>query len=162
MNHAHDHDEDIAAAKDRANKQRIDQKLRVQHAQEQVAKSKRDGVLHSRRARQKHEMVIQRQRDQDLRHAQQCKDAIKAHEQAVQQAAHQKRIQLTEKFQKEFDEKVMDEERQRTIAEAEVRRMESEEAFLIDRLKATQEEQRTAYDQLESALNYDLVPEPEY
>jgi len=57
---------------------------------------------------------------------------------------------------------VMDEEKQRTIAEAEVRRMESEEAFLIDRLKATQEEQRTAYDQLESALNYDLVPEPEY
>merc|ERR1711988_1412345 len=162
MNHAHDHDEDIAAAKDCAAKQRVDQRLRCQHAMDQVSKQKRDGVLHARRARQEHEMVIQRQRDADLRHAQQCKDAIKAHEVAVQQAAHKKRIELTEKFQEEFDNKVMQEERQRTIAEAEVRRMESEEAFLIDRLKATQEEQRTAYDQLESALNYDLVPEPEY
>lgn len=50
----------------------------------------------------------------------------------------------------------MDEEKQRTLAEAEVRRMEAEEAYLIDQLKSTQEQQRNAYDQLESALNYDI------
>jgi len=101
-------------------------------------------------------MVIARQRDQDLRHAQQCKDAIKAHELAVQQAAHQRRIEITEKFQQEFDNKVMEEEKQRAEAEAEVRRMEAEEAFLIDRLKSTQETQRKAYDELETALNYSI------
>ena len=52
MNHATDADEEIARAKDRAAKQRIDQKVRVSQAQEQVAKQKRDGVLYSRRARQ--------------------------------------------------------------------------------------------------------------
>merc|ERR1712159_677970 len=54
MHHASDADEEIARAKDRASKQRVDQKLRVQAAQEQVAKQKRDGVLYSRRARQDH------------------------------------------------------------------------------------------------------------
>merc|ERR1711998_343864 len=111
MNHAHDNDDAIAEAKAKASKQRMDGKLRTQHAMDQVSKQKRDGVLHARRTRQEHEMVIARQRDQDLRHAQQCKDAIKAHEQAVQQAAHQKRIELTEKFQAEFDSKVMEEEK---------------------------------------------------
>merc|ERR1712188_28518 len=161
MNQAHQADEEISRAKDRAHKQRLVQKLRCQHALEQVAKQKRDGVLHTRRARQEHEMVIQRQRDQDLRHAQQCKDAIKAHELSVQQAAHQKRTELTEKFQKEFDNKVMEEEKQRSLAEAEVRRMEAEEAYLIEQLKSTQEYQRNAYDQLESALNYE-IDGPEY
>merc|ERR1712146_385698 len=112
--------------------------------------------LHTRRERQEHEVGIQRQRDADLRHGQHCKDAIKAHERAVQQAAHKKRIELTEKFQKDFDDKVMEEEKQRTLAEAEVRRMEAEEAYLIDQLKSIQEQQRNAYDQLESALNYDI------
>merc|ERR1712227_686075 len=91
MNHAHDNDDQIAEAKAKAAKQRMDTKLRTQHAVDQVSKQKRDGVLHARRTRQEHEMAIARQRDQDLRHAQQCKDAIKAHEKAVQQAAHQKR-----------------------------------------------------------------------
>ena len=156
MNQAHHADEEIARAKDRALQQRNEQKLRCQHAADQVAKQKRDGVLNTRRARQEHEMVIQRQRDADLRHAQQCKDAIKAHELAVQQQAHQKRIELTEKFQHEFDSKVMEEEKERTMAESEVRRMEAEEAALIERLKSTQDDQRNAYDQLETALNYEL------
>merc|ERR1711907_306010 len=121
-----------------------------------MGKHKRDGVLHARRSRQEHEVVIQRQRDEDLRHAQQCNDAIKAHERAVQQAAHQRRIEITEQFQQEFDNKVMEEEKQRAEAEAEVRRMEAEEAFLIDRLKSTQETQRKAYDELETALNYSI------
>ena len=107
-------------------------------------------------------MAIQRQRDQDLRHAQACKDAIKAAELQVQKAAHQKRIEMTEKFQQEFDEKVMEEERQRTIAEAEVRRMEAEEAYLIDNLKSTQDQQRSAYDDLESALNYSEFSSSKY
>lgn len=101
-------------------------------------------------------MVIARQRDQDLAHAQQCKDAIKAHERAVQQQAHQRRIEITEQFQKEFDDKVMDEERMRAEAEQDVRRMEAEEAHLIDRLKSTQETQKKAYDELETALNFKL------
>merc|ERR1712196_171923 len=151
MSHATDADEEIARAKDRAAKQRIDQKVRVSQAQEQVAKQKRDGVLYSRRARQDHEMAIQRQRDADLRHAQQCKDAIKAAELQVQKAAHQKRIEMTEKFQAEFDRKLTEEEKQRMIAEGEVRRMEAEEAHLIDALKQTQEDQRVAYDDLEAA-----------
>merc|ERR1719321_1119505 len=117
---------------------------------------KRDGVLHTRKARQEHEIAIQRQRDNDLRHAQQCREAIKAHETSVQKQQHLKRIQLTEKFQKEFDEKVLEEEKQRTMAESEVRRMEAEEAYLIDQLKATQEAQRHAYDDLETALNYEV------
>jgi len=52
QNNAHDADGSIAAAKDRARKQRVDQKQRVSHAQDQVAKQKRDGVLHVRRTRQ--------------------------------------------------------------------------------------------------------------
>ena len=72
----------------------------------------------------------------------------------MQKAAHQKRIEMTEKFQADFDQKVMEEEKQRTIAESEVRRMEAEEAYLIDALKTTQDHQRTAYDDLEAALNY--------
>jgi len=35
--------------------------------------------------------------------------------------------------------------------------MEQEEAYLIDRLKETQNQQRNAYDQLERALNTDMV-----
>jgi len=54
MNHATDADEDIARAKDRAAKQRVDQKVRCNAAAESVAKQKRDGVLYSRRARQVH------------------------------------------------------------------------------------------------------------
>jgi len=51
---------------------------------------------------------------------------------------------------------VFNEEKQRALAEAEVRRMEAEEAYLIDQLKATQESQRYAYDDLEKALNYEV------
>ena len=72
----------------------------------------------------------------------------------MQKAAHQKRIEMTEKLQAEFDRKVTEEEKQRMIAEGEVRRMEAEEAYLIDALKQPQEDQRVAYDDLEAALNY--------
>lgn len=158
MEKASEADHEIAHLKDRAHKQRVDQKLRLKESADAVNRHKRDGVLHIRKSRQEHEMAIQRQRDADLRHAQQCKDAIKAHEVSVQKQQHQKRIELTEKFQQEFDDKVMDEERQRAAAEQEVMRMEAEEAQLIDQLKATQESQRYAYDDLEKALNYQVLP----
>jgi len=159
MEKAQSADDEIAHLKDRANKQRIDQKVRVRHSVEEVSRQKRDGVLHLRKSRQEHEIAIQRQRDEDLRHAQQCKDAIKAHENSVQKQQHQKRIELTEKFQREFDDKVMEEEKQRAAAETEVVRMEAEEAALIDQLKQTQESQRYAYDDLEKALNYEVTAE---
>merc|ERR1711939_959340 len=57
MTQAQQADEEISKAKDRAAKQRVDQKLRCKHAQDEVAKHKRDGVLLTRRARQEHEMV---------------------------------------------------------------------------------------------------------
>merc|ERR1711939_952242 len=149
-------DNEIAHMRMRTNKQRQDQKHRTANSLGEVQQLKREGVLQTRKARQEHEIAIQKQRDRDLAHAQQCKQAIKAHEIGVQKQQHQKRIELTEKFQHEFDEKVFNEEKQRALAEAEVRRMEAEEAYLIDQLKATQESQRYAYDDLEKALNYEV------
>merc|ERR1712054_705275 len=153
---ASDADYEIAAAKDRANKQRQDQKLKVSQTQQQLHKAKRDGVLHTRLARQEHEMSIQRQRDADMQHAHQCKEAIKAHETAMQRAQHQRKIQRSEQCKKELDTKVLLEEEQRTLAESQVRRMEAEEAYLIEQLQKTQQAQRMAYDDLEEALNYEI------
>merc|ERR1711959_645488 len=156
LQNAGTNDDELEDAKQRALDQRVASKVRCQQAKEAIVKKKRDDVLHVRKERQDHEIVVQRRKDADLEYARQCKDAIKAHELHVQQQAHQKRFEQTEKFQRIFDEKVVWEERERTLAEAEVRVMEQEEAFLIERLKDTQSEQRTAYDALEKALNYSV------
>merc|ERR1711988_1054276 len=156
MQKADDADYEIACAKERANKQRQDQKMRVTQTQAQLHKAKRDGVLHTRLARQEHEMSIQRQRDADMQHAHQCKEAIKAHETAMQRAQHQRKIQRSEQCKRELDGKVLEEEEQRTMAEAQVRSMEAEEAYLIEQLQRTQDAQRDAYDDLEEALNYEV------
>merc|ERR1712023_290716 len=118
---AEEQESEISDAAYRAQKQREDQKMRVKQTQEQLAKQKRDGVLNTRRSRQEHEMTIQRQRDADMQHAHQCKEAIKAHEIAMQRQQHQKRIERSEKCKKELDEKVLEEEQQRTLVEAQVR-----------------------------------------
>jgi len=151
-----DADGSISEATSRAAKQRSDQKARVQATQEELLQQKREGVLHTRRARQEHEMSIQRQRDADMQHAHQCKEAIKAHEVAMQRQQHEKRIERSEQCKKELDDKVLEEEQQRTLAEVQVRRMEAEEAYLIEQLQKTQEQQRSAYDSLEQALTYEI------
>ena len=113
-------------------------------------------VLLCRRERQEAEMAIQRQREQNMQHAHECKEAIKAHESAMQRALQQKKLERNEAARRELDQRVLEEEEQRTLAEAQVRKMEQEEAYLIDQLQKTQEAQRLAYDDLEGALNYSI------
>jgi len=153
---ANDGGEEIHMNKDRASKQRQDLRIGAAQAQEQLAKEKRDMVLLCRRERQEAEMAIQRQREQNMQHAHECKEAIKAHESAMQRALQQKKLERNEAARRELDQKVLEEEEQRTLAEAQVRKMEQEEAYLIDQLQKTQEAQRLAYDDLEGALNYSI------
>jgi len=116
---------------------------------------KREDVLTTRKERQEHEMKIQRDRDAQLAAAAQSKEMIKEHEKHVHAASHKHRMQKTECFREEFEQKYKEEQLIRIQTEQEVRDMEKREAELIERLRTTQENQRSAYEKLEEVLNLD-------
>lgn len=57
-----------------------------------------------------------------------------------------------EALQQEMEEKMLVEERKRNLAEKIVSELEDQEEIAIDRLRRTQEAQKSAYEELERAL----------
>jgi len=78
---------------------------------------------------------------------------IKEHSQNVQQDKMQARMEHEETLQAEMEERMLLEERRRNAADRLIADMEEAEEVAIERLRRTQEEQKSAYEELERALS---------
>ena len=96
---------------------------------------------------------MERQRQEEAMRNGQMKQQIKTQEQEAiarrQEEAEVKRLQKRQ----ELMQKIIAENKRRMEAEAEVARLEQLELELIQKLQNTQVMQKTAYDDLENALN---------
>lgn len=114
--------------------------------------SKREEVKHERRVKQQNAEMLRATRDYELERAKKARESIRAHQKAVKERFEKQRQAHQEFLAQDFIHMIAMEDRRRDEIEKDIAAMEIEERQHIDRLRALQEEQKIAYDELEQAL----------
>jgi len=114
--------------------------------------AKREDVRAQRKARNDNEEAVRENRDFEVTRARKGKDAIRNHQKAVHGRFEKQREAHQEFLAQDFINMITMEDSRRDEIERDIAQMEIEERKHIERLRALQEEQKSAYDQLESAL----------
>ena len=120
--------------------------LEALHAQKH---QEAEGVRKQRAMIQKH---LRERREKELERNTIVAETIKAHEGEVQRQKMVQRMQHEEMLQLEMENRLITEEEKRNEARAAIIELEQREEVAIDSLRRTQEAQRTAFAELESAL----------
>lgn len=95
---------------------------------------------------------LQQQQQRHLDNARHITESVKEHAAEVQRQKMQQRMAHEESLQSEVEARMVAEEMRRNRADRLVTKMEDEEEIAIERLRRTQEAQKSAYEELERAL----------
>ena len=119
---------------------------------EALHSAKREEVKHERQVKQQNANTMRLTRDYELERARKGRETIRAHQKAVRARFEKQRQAHQEFLAQDFINMIAMEDRRREEIEKDIAAMEIEERQHIERLRALQEEQKGAYDELEQAL----------
>tara|TARA_B110001452_G_scaffold134010_1_gene111419 strand:- start:2 stop:661 length:660 start_codon:yes stop_codon:yes gene_type:complete len=131
---------------------RIEHRAALKTTYESMHAARREEVKAERRIKAENAEAIRQTRMYEVARAQKAKLAIREHQQMVHQRFDKQRQAHREFLAQDFINMIAMEDRRREEIEREIGALEIEERQHIERLRALQEEQKSAYDSLEAAL----------
>ena len=134
------------------NMKRMEQKKTLKVVYESMHAAKREDVKLERKIKEENASMVRSLKQYEIERARQARGAIRQHQLAVSERFEKQRQAHQEFLAQDFINMIAAEDKRREEIENEIAQMEVEERKHIERLRALQEEQRAAYDALETAL----------
>ena len=131
---------------------RVEQKKTLKVVYEAMHAAKREDVKLERKIKEDNLQMVRSLKTYEVERAKQAREAIRNHQLAVSARFEKQRQAHQEFLAQDFINMIAAEDKRREDIEREIAAMEQDERKHIERLRALQEEQRAAYDALESAL----------
>ena len=131
---------------------RAEEKKELKSVFEEMHKARRDDVQAERQVKAENATLVRSIKQFDLAKAQNTRLEIRAHQKAVAERFEKQRQAHQEFLAQDFINMIAMEDRRREEIEKEISSMELEERKHIEELKKLQDEQKSAYDNLEQAL----------
>ena len=131
---------------------RVEQKKTLKVVYEAMHAAKREDVKLERKIKEDNLQMVRSLKQYEIERAKQAREAIRNHQLAVSARFEKQRQAHQEFLAQDFINMIAAEDKRREDIEREIAAMEQDERKHIERLRALQEEQRAAYDALESAL----------
>ena len=114
--------------------------------------ARREDVKQERRIKEENAEIARQSREFEMQRNREANRAIRQHQKAVHSRFEKQRQAHKEFLAQDFINMISQEDKRREEIEHEIAGMEIDERSHIDRLRALQEEQKSAYDALEAAL----------
>ena len=131
---------------------RIEHRAALKSTYETMHATRRDEVKAERRVKAENAEMVAQTRAYERARAQKAQQAIRHHQKMVHERFDKQRQAHREFLAQDFINMIAMEDRRREEIERDIASLEIEERAHIERLRALQEEQKTAYDSLEAAL----------
>ena len=131
---------------------RVEEKKAVKEVFQQMHEARRQDVRSKRQLKAENAQLVRAVKQFDLARAVKNRQEIRAHQKAVSQRFEKQREAHQEFLAQDFINMIAMEDKRREAVEKEIVEMEAIERRHIDNLRKLQEEQKAAYDSLESAL----------
>ena len=119
---------------------------------EMMLTARREDVKQERRIKEENAEIARQSREFEMQRNREANRAIRQHQKAVHSRFEKQRQAHKEFLAQDFINMISQEDKRREEIEHEIAAMEIDERSHIDRLRALQEEQKSAYDALEAAL----------
>ena len=119
---------------------------------EMMLTARREDVKQERRIKEENAEIARQSREFEMQRNREANRAIRQHQKAVHSRFEKQRQAHKEFLAQDFINMISQEDKRREEIEHEIAGMEIDERSHIDRLRALQEEQKSAYDALEAAL----------
>lgn len=132
---------------------RIAEKEHVKKMQEELHLSRREDVLAEKQIKAENADMVRSLHAYDLARAQKARAEIRSHQKMVSLKFEKQREAHQEFLAQDFINMIALEDRRREEVEKEIAQMEVDERKHIENLRKLQEEQKMAYDALETALS---------
>lgn len=143
------------ASSDEVRRIQLNRSQTTQKRREKLKQKQRERMVDVKRMKEiKKENLdrIQKIKEEEKARKQKQKLLVKERERKLQEAKRARQRKLEEAHFRRYLEKIQDEQSKMEDAERRIEQMEKEEMALIQRLRQTQDKQRNAYEDLETAL----------
>ena len=131
---------------------RVAEKEQVRRVQEEMAKARREDVQAEKQIKAENAEMVKSLKQFDVARAQKTRTEIRSHQKMVSLKFEKQREAHQEFLAQDFINMIALEDRRREEVENEIADMEEIERKHIENLRRLQDEQRMAYDALETAL----------
>ena len=138
---------------DLANQKRVEEKKAVQQVFQQMHEARREDVRAERQLKAENAQMVRAIKQYDVAQHQKARTEIRAHQKAVAERFEKQRQAHQEFLAQDFINMIAMEDKRREEVEKEIVEMEAVERQHIENLRKLQEQQKTAYDNLEAALS---------
>ena len=131
---------------------RVQEKEALKHVFESMHKARREDVQAERAIKKENAQMVRAIKQFDVARAQKARQEIRSHQKAVSERFEKQRQAHQEFLAQDFINMIAMEDKRREEVEKEIVQMEAEERKHIENLRRLQDEQKAAYDALETAL----------
>mmetsp|Transcript_12819 Transcript_12819/g.16839 ORF Transcript_12819/g.16839 Transcript_12819/m.16839 type:complete len:304 (+) Transcript_12819:31-942(+) len=134
---------------------RMNQKNRLNQTFQQLQRDRQHAGLSGKKEREQLNDEYKRQRESEYRSNFSRAEQERQRKKAAKEKALKEKLEKERKLQEEYARKINEEAKRRSEAEDLIRQLEEQEEKMIGRLRKAQEDQRNAYEDLRTSLDFE-------